>query len=451
MGPFLNAASLPPGRRSEIRGWALLAIGSLALAGALALLLALSRAPVVGEWLPWGPHFFYRALVTHVVLSFEVWFLAALGVLTAMVAPPGSRDRLGRPALALGALGVALLLIPALSDQGDPSLNNYVPVVVHPLFYLGLAVHAAGVALASVRVMPLLRLPGNPAAYGVAVAALAYLAACVCFYIAWVMIPPGTDQALLDERLFWGGGHVLQIVNTVLLMVAWQALSEREWGEGPLPPALVRTCFTALGLFAVAAPILYARTDVLGLDHRLAFTELLWWGLPLPPAVMGAGLALKAWRGPRDWRSPAFLAAVLSLVVFAIGGGAGFFLGVADTRTPSHYHAVIGGVMLGLMGVFLVHVLPVLGREAGRGRAVRLMLHFYGWGQLVHALGFFIAGAAGVPRKTAGSAQGLDTLWKIRAMEILNIGAAVAVLGGVIFVWMVLARLLKREAPHART
>ena len=444
--------TLPPARRFELRGWALLAVGALAVAGTLALLLGLSRTPRIQDWLPWGPHFFYRALVTHVVLSFEVWFLAALGALSALAAPSGVwGERLGRLGLLLGAGGVVLLLIPALADQGEPSLNNYVPVVSHPLFYVGLGVHALGVALASLRLLPLLvRRPRVTVPFGIACAGLVYLAALVCFGLAWALIPAGTEADLFNERVFWGGGHVLQLLNTLILMIAWQILAEREFGRGPVPAALAHAAFAALAMFAVASPVIYGvGGDVLGLGHRQIFTRLLWIGLPLPPLVMGAGLALQVLKGPRDWRSPAFIALALSLVVFAIGGFAGFFLGVADTRTPSHYHAVIGGVQLGLMGVFLVVLLPLLGRGVGQGRAVRLQFHLYGWGQLVHALGFFLAGAAGVPRKTTGLDQGLDTLWKKVSMGVVGMGTGLAVLGGVIFVWMALVRLLRRQGGEA--
>jgi hypothetical protein len=439
---------LPPGRRAELRGWALLAVGALAMAGTLALLLGLSRTPRIQDWLPWGPHFFYRALVTHVILSFEVWFLASLGAFSALAAPPGPwGERLGRLGLMLGIGGVLLLLIPALADQGEPSLNNYVPVVRHPLFYTGLGVHALGVALASLRLLPLLaRRPRATVSFGIACAGLVYWAALVCFALAWALIPAGTGDDLFNERVFWGGGHVLQLLNTLILMVSWQVLAEREFGRGPVPAVLAQAAFAALALFAVASPLIYGMSgDVLGLEHRQMFTRLLWVGLPLPPLVMGAGLALQVLRGPRDWCSPAFIALALSLVVFAIGGFAGFFLGVADTRTPSHYHAVIGGVQLGLMGVFLAVFLPLLGREAGQGRAVRLQFHLYGWGQLVHALGFFLAGTAGVPRKTTGLDQGLDTLWKKVSMGVVGTGTGLAVLGGMIFVWMALAQLLRRE------
>jgi len=66
--------------RIQLKGWSLLALGALGAAGILALLLALSRTPVIGPLLPWSADFFYRALVTHVMLSFQVWFLTMLAV-----------------------------------------------------------------------------------------------------------------------------------------------------------------------------------------------------------------------------------------------------------------------------------------------------------------------------------------------------------------------------------
>lgn len=435
-------------RDQEIRGWALLAVGALAMAGVLALALALSRTPNAQDWLPWSPEFFYRALITHVVLSFEVWFLACLGLLSAMVAGGG---RLAAPGLVLAVAGTLALLVPAIADRGEPSLNNYVPVLQHPLFYAGLLLFAGGVGLACLRVIPRLKPGASPVDFGIACAGGIYFAALACFAAAGLLIPQGTEAALFHERLFWGGGHVLQILNTALLLLCWQLLAEPLWGRGPLPAGLTRAVFLSLLLFALAAPLFYLGGDPLSLDHRRAFTHLLWLALPAPSLLMGGGLAWRLLNGTADWRSPAWLSLVLSLGVFAIGGAAGFFLGVGDTRTPSHYHAVIGGVNLGLMGLFLAVVLPSLGRVvgrggSGRGRGVALLFHFYGWGQLVHALGFFLAGAAGVPRKTLGVEQGLDSLGKKLAMGFVGLGGGIAVLGGVIFVWMVLVRLLTREA-----
>lgn len=429
--------------RAELRGWLLLALGALAVAGALALLLALSRTPGAQNWLPWGPDFFHKGLVTHVVFSFQIWLLAMLGALTVLAAPSGTRA-VGFVGLGLAVAGAALLLVPTLAGSGEASLNNYVPVLVHPLYYLGLALLAVGIGLAALRTL-LLRATGV-AEFAIQAMSLALLSSLLCFALAAILIPAGTDMDHLNERLFWGGGHVLQLVNTMMLMLGWQVLAQRAVGQGALPPLTAKAAFAALALFALAAPLVYLRLDVLGLAHRQAFTQLLWYGLPLPPLVMGAGLAWRLVRYGVDWRSPALLALVLSLAVFGLGGAAGFALGVADTRTPSHYHAVIGGVNLALMGLIHAVLLPLLRRSAGGW--VRAQFHLYGFGQLLHALGFYLAGLAGVARKTAGAEQGLDSAFKLVAMGVVGLGGAIAVLGGVIFVIQVLGRLLKREVGH---
>ena len=61
-----------------------------------------------------------------------------------------------------------------------------------------------------------------------------------------------------------------------------------------------------------------------------------------------------------------------------------------------------------------------------------------------------MAGAAGVPRKTMGAAaQGLDSTLKKVAMGVYGLGGALAVLGGVLFIWLMLTKLLSRqEADH---
>ncbi|MBC7952739.1 MAG: hypothetical protein H7Z12_13095 [Rhodospirillaceae bacterium] len=436
-------AALDRPARTELRGWLLLALGALAVAGALALLLALSRAPGAQNWLPWGPDFFHKGLVTHVVFSFQIWLLAMLGALTVLAAPTGTRAA-GFIGLGLAVAGSALLLVPTLSGSGEASLNNYVPVLVHPLYYLGLALLGAGVGLAALRT--LLQRGAGVAGFAIQCMAVALLSALLCFVLAAIAIPAGTDIDHLNERLFWGGGHVLQVVNTMMLMLGWQVLAQRALGQGALPTLTAKAAFAALTLFAVAAPLVYVRLDVLGLAHRQAFTQMLWYGLPLPPLVMGAGLAWRLLRHGMDWRSPGVLALVLSLAVFALGGAAGFALGVADTRTPSHYHAVIGGVNLALMGLIHVVLLPLLRR--GTGGWVRAQFHLYGFGQLLHALGFYLAGLAGVARKTAGAEQGLDSAFKLVSMGVVGLGGAIAVLGGVIFVVQVLGRLIKRESTH---
>jgi hypothetical protein len=456
-GQSASFAALDGGLRKELLGWAWVAAGSLAVAGALALLLVLSRVPQTQVLLPWSwQSFFYTALVTHVILSFVVWFLAVLGALAVLaVAREGARPMVGKglgPAgAALAAAGSLLLVVPALLNEGEPSLNNYVPIVVHPLYYLGLLLLAVGVALPVIRLLANRDRLGGSLGIGAAGSGVLYLIALLCFALAGLSLPAGLDIQTLNERLFWGGGHVLQFVNTALMLTAWMVLTEDGLGESPVPAALFRLLMGSLVLFSLAGLAFYGLYDIMGLAQRLAFTDLLWYGLTLPPVVVGLGLgALLLRRRTAVMDQPALIGLAISLVVFLAGGAMGFFLGASDARTPSHYHAAIGGVNLAFMALFVAAILPALGRSLAGSRLARLQFHFYGWGQLVFSVGMFVAGAAGVPRKTMGAeAQGLDTLLKKAAMFVYGLGGAIAVLGGVLFIWLVLNRLLARkEACH---
>lgn len=440
--------------RGELRDWTYLALGSLAIAGMLALLLASARTPVLQDLLPWPwQTFFRKALVTHVVFSFIVWYMAVTGTVATLACAqsggPLRLQRLGRAGVWVASAGALLLLVPTLANSGEPSLNNYVPVLIHPLYYAGLALLALGVAL------PALRLLANPAALrdpvvsGAVAASFAALVAFLCFAIAWIMLPTGIDEANWNERLFWGGGHVLQFTNTALMLTCWQLLARNAFGADPLPSAVSHALMASLVLFVLPAPLFYFWFHPMGAEHREAFTQLLRFGLVLQPTVMGAGVVMLALRrrGACPWRSPAFLGLMLSLAVFALGGVFGYFLGVSDTRTPSHYHAVIAGVNLSFMALFIAVLLPLLGKPTSGRRAERWQFPLYGIGSMIATSGGFIAGAAGVPRKTAGAEQGLDTLTKSISMGAWGIGSVIAVLGGILFVWIALARLLRKDAP----
>lgn len=440
--------------RRELHGWAALSVAALAIAGLLVLLIVPARTPVLQDMLPWDPNVFFRqALVTHVVFSVVIWFLGALGVLTVLATDRMSgrmnqRLRaawLGPAGLGLTVFAMLMLLAGTLAGLGNPSLNNYVPVLVHPLYYAGLAVLFAGVALPVVRL--LLNIAGRevpePMPWGVASVGLTYLAAPVCFIAAWVQLPASLPAEIYNEQLFWGGGHVLQVVNTGLLIVAWHMVTRAAWGEPLLPRRLFSLVTIALPATAAAGVVYTVSRDVMSSDHYQAFTDLYLYALVVPAVVAMAGLAQVLWRcrARLDWRQPAALGLLLSLVLFGIGGLLGYGLGHGDTRTPAHYHAVIGGVNLALMTLFAAVVLPVLGRAFTRARAVLWFLALYFAGQTIHSVGLYIAGTFGVARKTAGAEQGLDSAMKMAAMGVMGLGGLVAVIGGVLFVWMALRRL----------
>lgn len=434
--------------RRELWGWSAVAIGSLAIAGVFAALLAVSRIPGIETVFPWPLEFFRKGLVIHVVFSFVVWFLAVFGALLQLATREAAGDTvrfawLGRLSVIGMFTAFPLLFIPALLDRGEPTLNNYVPVIIDPLYYAGLAVMAIAMTLTVARL--LLNRPalssGAPLAGPVAGAGLIFLTAMACFGLAFGELTGQAPSFTFNEELFWGGGHILQFLNTLLMLVGWSLLATSAAGR-PVPGSAVMWTATALlALSALAGPVFYFVFEPFLADQTLAFTNLQY-ALAVPSLIVALG-AIMWIRRPVPWASPAFLCLVLSMAVFGIGGILGLFVDGADTRTPAHYHGVIAGVTLVFMGLFYEVFLPLLKRPLVRGKAVYVQIYLFACGQLAACIGLFLAGGFGAPRKTAGDAQGLDEFGAITGMTLNGVGALFAVVGGVMFIWMVARALLR--------
>ena len=149
---------------SELRGWVILPLAALGLAGFMALLLAVARVPGAEFLLPWtGQTFFQKGLVAHVTFAFVVWYMGVHGAMSVMAtsecaerlgvqAGPVS-EVVGKTAIYGATLSLFMMLIPAIADLGEPSLNNYIPVLVHPLFYMGLGTLAVCLSLLVIRLL----------------------------------------------------------------------------------------------------------------------------------------------------------------------------------------------------------------------------------------------------------------------------------------------------------
>jgi len=272
--------------------------------------------------------------------------------------------------------------------------------------------------------------------------------ALACFALAWLKLAGGDGSPVtvaFNEDLFWGGGHALQFVNLGLLLGAWYVLGGLALGRPLLHPRLMTVALALLVLAAVPAPFLYVFLEPFSGEQKQAFTDLQF--LLAPPAILvAAGAAATLWRAASErlpWTEPVLHCLILSVLVFAIGGVLGLFVDGADARTPAHYHGVIGGINLAFMGLFFGLILPLLDRAIAARKAVMWSIWLYAAGQLLHALGLFLAGGYGAPRKT-GVAEGIEGFGAAAGLYLLGVGAVIAVLGGVMFIVMVSKALLTR-------
>jgi hypothetical protein len=439
----LNPTS--PRQAGWVVRWLQLGVLSLGLAGVFAVLLVLARSPGSQAYFPWVD-FFHTALVVHVDQSVLIWFLAMAGVVWSLVIGPDEpRRTLQRLAFVLALAGTLGIALAAFVDGGAPLMNNYVPVLQRPVFFAALALfgigigvqalvalYASGESVVKTRTWALTQLAGFTIAFAVIISLVAVL-------IAWLQMPESVSGQGFYEYLFWGAGHTLQFAYTQLLLLAWLLLA---WQSGVTLP--VRRAWLAgllwLGVAPVlATPLIYLLYGTLTVESHTAFIRQMQFGGGL--AAIPFGLIL-LW-GLRDAAPADALGRPLrrclwmSLLLFFAGGLIALMITGINTIIPAHYHGSIVGVTLALMGLAYL-LLPRLGYPAVHGRLAEWQPWIYGFGQLLHIIGLGVSGAMGIQRKTAGAAQGLDSLSSQMAMGVMGLGGLLAVIGGILFVWIML-------------
>ena len=451
--------TLPVGaQRTLARGWLWLAMMALIGSGLFSLLLVLSRTPGVNRWLP-GVDFFRVALVVHVDLSVLVWFVALAGMLWSL---NGSARALtwGWAALGLCAGGATLMAAAAFIGTGEPIMANYIPMLDRPLFHAGLVVFAVGSGVLVLRSMlcaPRLgtHFGGEGALrFGLNAAAVSAAVALMAFVWSFVTVPSSLSGKIYYEILYWGGGHALQFTWTLLMLVAWLWLAGACGARLRLSPRVTLLMF-ALALVSVfVTPYAYLAYPVASVEHRnlLTWAMRLGGGVAIVPIALAVVMSLRApVRGattrhrlagetrPADGGAVvddtrALRAALVwSIVLFAAGGVIGVFINGSNVRIPAHYHGCIVGVTLALMGL-AYHLMPQLGYGAPRGRLARWQPALYGAGQLMHIVGLVWSGGYGVQRKVAGADQVLRSAGEVAGMGLMGAGGLVAIVGGLLFV-----------------
>ena len=424
-------------------GWLVLAVFSLVFAGIFALLVALARTPVIEGFLPLGRDYIYVALVGHVVLAVVIWFLAFEGFLwvfstAVLIKKKVFCPALGWAALFLSGAGVALVVISAVFGLGNAELANYVPVLLTPVFYAGLILFASGIILTLVNSLATLLFgrrdgPLPAITFGMAASGIAVTVALACFALSgWFQYTTG--KMFLDfERLFWGGGHILQFANTMAMIAVWLYLSRLVFKKEPLPPIVSKALYVLFLIFIIPSPVIYFLHDTSTQAYKESFTWLMQWGIGPSTTVFMVAAAGSIVSGKRLWGNPGFSSLVLSILIFFMGGLIGVGIGGVNTTIPAHYHCVIGAVTIAFMG-FFYEILPVFGKTVWSSRLATVQPYLYSLGIVLFAAGLFYAGTHGVARKTYGGEQNLNTTAKFIAMSIMGIGGLVAISGGIAFV-----------------
>ncbi|MCC6560221.1 MAG: cbb3-type cytochrome c oxidase subunit I, partial [Xanthomonadales bacterium] len=200
-----------------------------------------------------------------------------------------------------------------------------------------------------------------------------------------------------------------------------------------------------------ATPLIYLAYDVVSIQHYRMQTWLMRVGGGLAIAPFAAAVRVATLTAPRATGTARPLRAALwsSMAVFALGGVIGMLISGNNVRIPAHYHGSIVGVTLALMGV-VYFLLPRLGYAAPDSRMARWQPVLYAIGQTLHILGLVWSGGYGVQRKVAGAEQVLRSKSEIAGMGVMGLGGLVAIIGGVLFVVVVIRAMRAPVQPGVR-
>jgi cytochrome c oxidase subunit I len=471
---------------------AVTAVLLLASGGVMALLIALQRQGIV----PLSDDMWYRLVAAHgsVMLLFWLLFFEVAGLYwasTMLINAPMRVPKLAWTVFGMMLGGVLVSSYLMLAGQATVMFTAYPPLEAHPLFYLSILVFAVGVLLAVgiffANVVAAKRdrtyegsLP--LVTYGLAVAAIIAVYSLGTGAVAYGMTflqsigVIDTVDTGVYRMFFWGIGHGAQQVNLAAMVAVWYALIGITTGGRTISETMSRVAFLLLLAFIHLGAVHHLLVDPgLGTSHRLMNTSYLLYlavlaslihAFCIPSAIevaqreRGFGQGLFTWLRKAPWKEPGFSALVLSVVIFGfIAGVTGVLMSTMQLNilihntlfVPGHFHStVVSGTTMAFMGLSY-YLVPILSRKSLVGVGIaRLQPYVFSAGVLIFSLAMLRAGQLGVPRRVAdlgyeGTVLPVDTFQQTQAevsMLLVTIGALLAVTGGIMFIYVMVATLL---------
>ncbi len=425
-------------KAKEAYPYASFAVFSLIFAGIFALLVAVTRTPLLG--IQTSKDYFYSSLAAHVIFSIVIWFLVYQIAIWHISFPEVKRDKLSFWAVIAGS---GLIAFPALFGLGKPYMNNYVPVIGSPFFYAGLLIFGIAFFLNALRYL----------AQAIAnissddnIRQLASVSVIISFIMMLSLIPSfiraggEEDMRLYFEKAFWIPGHIQQFVNASMMLIVWQFLLKIEGIDTPSSKWLK---YSNIFFLVSALPLLYGlTTDPLSNSVKYAVLYSFGIGIGLPVLVHTVYLLR---RFPKRFGSIAVQSLIFSLIVYYTGEVIAYLgLSRQDLRIPAHYHGVLTAATLTLMGMTFYIIHAVRGRVYLQGLA-KIQPAIYGIGMMIFILGLYFAGTLGASRKAYEFGYQKSS-GVAHAMNLMGLGGGIAVIGGIFFILYAAVSILKNKS-----
>lgn len=416
------------------------AIAAFAVAAAMAMMQALSRADLD---LPWrDAQMYYLSVTAHgvlMVLIFTTFFIMGLGY---VFTEQGLRRGISQPKVAWGSfylalIGTLLAAIPIFSGKATVLYTFYPPLQAHPLFYIGaalLVIGSWGWSWVILRTYASWRRENREARIPLAVhgtlatvivwllATVGVAAEVVVLLIPWSLGISQTVDPVLARTLFWWFGHPVVYFWLLPAYIIWYYVAPRVAGGKLFSDPLARLVFvlfivlsTPVGFHhqfldpAVRAGWKFFHTIntqwVIFPSFITAFTVIA--SFEVAGRMKGAR-GWFDWLEKLPWGDPAFSSVALAMLIFAIGGfggavNAGFSMNAMVHNTAwvqGHFHLTVGtATALTFMGVSYWLIPKLAGRDLELSLLARIQPYLWFGGMLLFSVSNHISGLEGMPRR----------------------------------------------------
>ncbi len=457
--------------------WLKNGIWALALAGFYSIVLVILRTPQLSQIIS-DKSVFKSSLVIHVNLSVLAWLLS----ITCIIWSYGSRRLYFSNIFSKLALaGIALMTISPLIGHSNPIMNNYVPILENVWFIIGLSLFGSSILYFSIlvfinsfhdfslkeekytaQILPVVKLTSS----------LMYIMVWGCFALSYkeVMALSNVFPIEIDyyyELLFWSGGHLLQFIYTQIVMFVWLILAELWIGKRLIYYEVYSSLFIInfiLSLFVFYGHLAYQMPEY---EFTVFFTKHMQYCGGIAPTLLMAVLIIDIFKFTRIKNHLSFVAIAFmaSILVFFAGGLIGVLISGINLSIPAHYHGSIVGISIGFLGFAYIFCFrdsgfatpdqtlskklftfslslkqPIYGSNSLScySKWPNIQLIIITFGQLLHIAGLALAGGYGILRKNPDGEIALSAKFY---MGMLGGGGLIAIIGGLMFVYICAKRL----------
>lgn len=439
------------------RRWLMIGVWSLAIAGIFALLLVISRTPSFCG-IELLTRLFHETLVVHVDLSVLVWFISIACMFWSLLTESATPviPFLRRAAQICFVAGMIFIALSPLDPKATGLMSNYIPVIMSPVFFIGLSLLLCGVGLMLFHLFTGKKdssIFAPPIRFAIFSSGVIALFSIDAFVWSFRLLPPQIDGQQYYEMGFWGGGHVLQFMHTQILMVCWLWLAVTLKPEFSLNNKFLYALFSVGLVAALAAPLPYFLFDITSSEFRQFFTDSMIMAGGIAPGILALLIIPVLWRTrtQRKGESRALWSALfMSIILFIYGGFLGGLIHGQNIVIPAHYHGSIVGITLAFMGISYL-LLPRFGyRNVAGWKLAYWQPLVYGFGQIMHISGLAYSGGYGGLQRKTPCGEMLPLAGDIKAaMGFMGLGGVLAIIGGLMFV-VVVWRAVKRDDPIIR-